>query len=259
MLKFSKMPYERPDIAEVKQRIQALVEAFSSAATYAEASEQFAAMDRLKRRLDSAATLAQIRHSIDTRDEFYDGEETFWNRTMPELQEYFDRWTRALCASPHRAKLAEEFGEVVFLNAELELKCFDVAIIPLLQEENELNEIVQLVGKDSLSAGDQLTLEIARMLREDFLQQNAFMDVDSYSSFDRQKRLMALILHYEDLCRAAVAKGVAPADLYAIPAREELGWAKYSEADKYAAAYEKLGADMEQQIEELIRKAGEEQ
>ena len=60
----------------------------------------------------------------------------------------------------------------------------------LLQEENELNEIVQLVGKDSLSAGDQLTLEVARMLREDFLQQNAFMDVDSYSSFDRQKKLL---------------------------------------------------------------------
>ena len=66
----------------------------------------------------------------------------------------------------------------------------------LLQEENELNEIVQLVGKDSLSAGDQLTLEVARMLREDFLQQNAFMDVDSYSSFDRQKKLLGLVLHY---------------------------------------------------------------
>ena len=62
----------------------------------------------------------------------------------------------------------------------------------LLQEENELNEIVQLVGKDSLSPKDQLTLEIARMLREDFLQQNAFMDVDSYSSFDRQMRLLSL-------------------------------------------------------------------
>ena len=59
----------------------------------------------------------------------------------------------------------------------------------LLQEESELNEIVQLVGKDSLSPNDQLTLEIARMLREDFLQQNAFMDVDSYTGFDRQERL----------------------------------------------------------------------
>ena len=129
----------------------------------------------------------------------------------------------------------------------------------ILQEENELNEIVQLVGKDSLSASDQLTLEVARMLREDFLQQNAFMDVDSYSSFDRQKMLLALILRYENLCRGAIARGAALVDLFTIPAREQLGWAKYTEADKYAAVYEQLGQDMEQEIEELIRKAGEDE
>ena len=129
----------------------------------------------------------------------------------------------------------------------------------LLQEENELNEIVQLVGKDSLSANDQLTLEIARMLREDFLQQNAFMDVDSYSSFDRQMQLLGLILHYESLCRGAVDKAVAPSALYAIPAREKLGWAKYAAAEEYAANYAAVRADMEREIAELIRKAGEEE
>ncbi|MGM9545160.1 MAG: V-type ATP synthase subunit A [Vescimonas sp.] len=129
----------------------------------------------------------------------------------------------------------------------------------LLQEENELNEIVQLVGKDSLSARDQLTLEIARMLREDFLQQNAFMDVDSYSSFDRQKRLMALILHYEDLCRDAIAKGVALEDLYTLPAREKLGWAKYASAEEYADNYQQVQTEMEREIAALIKKAGEDE
>ncbi len=129
----------------------------------------------------------------------------------------------------------------------------------LLQEENELNEIVQLVGKDSLSASDQLTLEIARMLREDFLQQNAFVDVDSYSSFDRQKQLLGLILHYENLCRGAIAKNVALQDLFTVPSRERLGWAKYTEADKYAQEYEEIGLDMDRDINELIRKAGEEE
>ena len=129
----------------------------------------------------------------------------------------------------------------------------------LLQEENELNEIVQLVGKDSLSPHDQLTLEIARMLREDFLQQNAFMDVDSYSSFDRQLQLLELILHYETLCRGAVDESVVTADLYAIPAREKLGWAKYAAAEEYAANYAAVRADMEREIAELIRKAGEEE
>ena len=129
----------------------------------------------------------------------------------------------------------------------------------LLQEENELNEIVQLVGKDSLSARDQLTLEIARMLREDFLQQNAFMDVDSYSSFDRQKRLMALILHYKDLCRDAIAKGVALEDLYTLPAREKLGWAKYASAEEYADNYQQVQTEMEREIAALIKKAGEDE
>ena len=127
----------------------------------------------------------------------------------------------------------------------------------LLQEENELNEIVQLVGKDSLSPKDQLTLEIARMLREDFLQQNAFMDVDAYSSFDRQMRLLALILHYEDLCRDAIDKGTALPALYAIPARERLGWAKYAAAEEYAANYEQVYAEMDSQIADLVKKAGE--
>lgn len=127
----------------------------------------------------------------------------------------------------------------------------------LLQEENELNEIVQLVGKDSLSPKDQLTLEIARMLREDFLQQNAFMDVDAYSSFDRQMRLLALILHYEDLCRDAIDKGTALPALYAIPARERLGWAKYAAAEEYTANYEQVYAEMDSQIADLVKKAGE--
>ena len=127
----------------------------------------------------------------------------------------------------------------------------------LLQEENELNEIVQLVGKDSLSPKDQLTLEIARMLREDFLQQNAFMDVDSYSSFDRQMRLLSLILHYEDLCRDAIGKGVALVSLFAIPARERLGWAKYAAAEEYAANYAKVSDEMDGEIADLVKKAGE--
>ena len=64
----------------------------------------------------------------------------------------------------------------------------------VLQQESSLNEIVQLVGKDSLSPADQLTLETARMIREDFLQQNSFVDIDSFSTYDRQEKLLAMIL-----------------------------------------------------------------
>ncbi len=126
----------------------------------------------------------------------------------------------------------------------------------LLQEENELNEIVQLVGKDSLSAADQLTLEVAKMVREDFLQQNAFMDVDSYSSHDRQMKLLALILDYERLAREAVGKGAELAPLLEIPAKERIGRAKFEEADQYDRAYADIAAEMEREIAAIAEKAG---
>ena len=87
----------------------------------------------------------------------------------------------------------------------------------VLQEEASLNEIVQLVGKDALSPADQLTLEVARMVREDFLQQNAFADVDSFSSYDRQEKLLAMVLRYDRLCREAISKGAPVAKLFAVP------------------------------------------
>ena len=128
----------------------------------------------------------------------------------------------------------------------------------LLQEEAGLNEIVQLVGKDALSPNDQLTLEVARMVREDFLQQNAFVDVDSFSSYDRQYRLLGLILKYEDLCRGAIGKGAVPAQLFDIPAREKLGRAKSVPEEEYRAAYEAIGQEMEQEIDAITEEGGPE-
>ena len=128
----------------------------------------------------------------------------------------------------------------------------------ILQEENELNEIVQLVGKDSLSPADQLTLETAKMVREDFLQQNAFMDVDSYSSHDRQMRLLGLIIDYDRLAREAVAKGARLTDLLEIPAKEQIGRAKSVDADSYVQAYADIAQAMAEQIDAAVEKAGAE-
>ena len=127
----------------------------------------------------------------------------------------------------------------------------------MLQSENELQEIVQLVGKDALSPGDQLTLEAAKMVREDFLQQNAFMDVDSYSDRSRQKQLLALILDFDRLAREAIAKGASLQALLDIPAKEEIGRAKYVEAHEYAREYNRIADEMARQIAEIVEKAGE--
>jgi V/A-type H+-transporting ATPase subunit A len=128
----------------------------------------------------------------------------------------------------------------------------------ILQNEASLNEIVQLVGKDALSPADQLTLETARMIREDFLQQNAFTDIDGYSSYDRQEKLLGMILSYDKLSRDAIAKGAKTAKLFAIPAREKIGRAKSVPADEYAAVYSQIASEMEQQIADIAAQGGEE-
>ncbi len=127
----------------------------------------------------------------------------------------------------------------------------------ILQQEASLNEIVQLVGKDALSPSDQLTLEVARMVREDFLQQNAFTDIDGYSSYDRQGKLLALILRYEVLCRDAIAKGADVMKLFDIPVREKIGRAKSVPADEYAKVYEEIGTEMEAQIADIAAQGGD--
>ena len=125
----------------------------------------------------------------------------------------------------------------------------------LLQKEAELQEIVKLVGQDALSPADNLTLESAKMIREDFLQQNAFLENDQYSSFDRQARLLELILRYKDLCDAAIERGADIWKLYAIAARAAIGRAKTVPADTYQDVYAKIVSDMEQQIEEVAKEA----
>ena len=129
----------------------------------------------------------------------------------------------------------------------------------LLQSEASLNEIVQLVGKDALSPGDQLTLEAARMIREDFLQQNAFVDVDGFSSYDRQEKLLAMILRYDELCRAAIEKGANAQKLFSIPAREKIGRAKSVEPDEYPAVYAEIVKEMEAEIAAIAEQGGEDQ
>jgi len=127
----------------------------------------------------------------------------------------------------------------------------------VLQEEESLNEIVQLVGKDSLSAKDQITLETAKVIREDFLQQNSFVDIDSYSEYDRQARMLALIRDYDAQCRTAAEKGGSLTELFEIPSREGIGRAKSVPAAEYKDVYAALQAQMEKEIAEIGEKGAD--
>ncbi|MCD7887768.1 MAG: V-type ATP synthase subunit A, partial [Clostridiales bacterium] len=124
----------------------------------------------------------------------------------------------------------------------------------ILQEEASLNEIVQLVGKDSLSDRDQMTLETAKMIREDFIQQNAFVDVDTFSTYRRQFLMLKMIKDYDAECRAALEKGANLYDLFSIEARNGIGRAKTVPEDEYEEVYAKIFADMEAQINEVAER-----
>jgi V/A-type H+/Na+-transporting ATPase subunit A len=143
----------------------------------------------------------------------------------------------------------ENLGKEYFLNRAKALL--------ILQEEATLNEIVQLVGKDSLSPEDQLTLETAKMIREDFLQQNAFVDVDSYSSYDRQARLMHLILRYDKLARGALSACTNIQELFKIPSRERIGRAKGVPQEEYVKVYQEIEKQMEIEIDAIFAEGGQ--
>ncbi len=130
--------------------------------------------------------------------------------------------------------------------------------LAILQEESTLNEMVQLVGRDGLSPADQLTLETAKIIREDFLMQNAFVDIDTYSTYDRQARMMQLVLDYDTLCRAVIAKNpeVNLNDLFGIEARNGLGRAKSVPEDQYVEVYKQLRVEMEEQINAIAEEGG---
>lgn len=130
-------------------------------------------------------------------------------------------------------------------------------MIALLDDEAKLQEIVQLVGMDALSSTDRLKLEVSRSIREDFLHQNAFDDIDTYSSVQKQYLLMMLIMQYYDNSLEAINKGVSINKIEQMPVREEIGRFKYIKEDEIKENYDKIIAQMKEQLQaEVAQKEG---
>lgn len=128
-------------------------------------------------------------------------------------------------------------------------------MMTLLQEESELEEIVKLVGMDALSAKDRLKMETARSIREDFLHQLAFHEVDTYTSLAKQLDMMRLILEYYDRCGSALDLGADIERLAALPVREGIGRFKYVKEENISAEYDKIIGELENQIAQSIKEA----
>jgi V/A-type H+-transporting ATPase subunit A len=121
----------------------------------------------------------------------------------------------------------------------------------LLQEEAELNEIVQLVGVDSLSYSDRLKLEATRSIREDYLHQNAFHDVDTFTSLEKQYKMLSLILKYYHKGLEALNEGADFKALTELPVRERIGRFKYTEEKNVNEVYEEIDKQLDSEIAAL--------
>ncbi len=126
----------------------------------------------------------------------------------------------------------------------------------LLKEEAELEEIVKLIGMDALSAIDRLKMETARSIREDFLHQLAFHEVDTYTSLDKQLCMMKLILEYYDLCLDALDKKASIEELVTLAVREKIGRFKYIKEESVKAEFESVMKALKDEVNSTVRGEG---
>mgnify|MGYP000961674412 CR=1 FL=1 len=153
-MKFKDMPYERISVESIKEEMKTLIQKLKEAKDFEEAEALFLENEKLQGHVFTMCNLALVRHSINTEDKFYDEEQNYWNNAYPQIQEFNQEWTKALLDSPFKDNFAKKYGNIMFLNAEIDLKTFSPEIIPMMQEENELT-----TAYEKLLAGAQIPFE----------------------------------------------------------------------------------------------------
>ena len=127
-------------------------------------------------------------------------------------------------------------------------------MMSLLQDESKLNEIVQMVGMDALSPADRLKMEAAKSIREDFLNQNSFDEVDTYSSLRKQYLMMRLVMSFYEKAKLALEKGANVENLIAMPSREPIGRFKYTPEDKIEDEFTRINDLLDGEVAEALKK-----
>lgn len=125
-------------------------------------------------------------------------------------------------------------------------------IMSILSDEASLKEMVQLVGEDALSAPDRLKMETARSIREDYLHQNAFHEIDTYTSLPKQYRMMDLILDFHEACNKALGQGADVKKLIVLPIREQIGRYKYTKEDDLDSEFKKVETEINAEVDKVI-------
>lgn len=162
-MKFSELEYKRPDVSDICERFGALTEKFRSAPDAATQIDLILEKEKLLSDFGTNATIASIRHSIDTRDVFYEEENNFFDENGPVLEEKAQEFMNAVLESKFRAELEQKFGTLLFKNMEIDKKTFSPEIIPLLQKENALTTEYQKLYATTTAEIDGKVLPITKL------------------------------------------------------------------------------------------------
>lgn len=127
-------------------------------------------------------------------------------------------------------------------------------MMALLQKESELQEIVQLVGADALPARERGTLEVARMIREDFLQQNAYHDIDSFCSLEKQYLMAKIVLQWYNFANELIEQGIGVENLEGMKIKAAIARMKYVPNEEFGAKYEEIMKDMKDEFEAVKKR-----
>jgi M3 family oligoendopeptidase len=167
-MKFSDMTYERPDVEALTEEAKKIISRVNEAKSASEQLQAHKDFTELTKNFNTMGTIAHIRNTMNTEDEFYNKEKDFFDENSPKIDNIRSEFYKAIVGSSFRPELEKELGELLFTNAELELKAFDPVIIPDLQEENKLSsEYTKLMSSAQLDFdGKKLNLSQLRLYME---------------------------------------------------------------------------------------------
>ena len=162
-MKFSEMTYTRPDVEALKERAAQVVKALETAGSARAQADIYLAFEEEFKVVETMGTLAYIRHTINTRDEFYAAEQDRLDEVMPQVEELSQNVSQTLLRSPYRAELETILGKLLFDNMEIAVRCFKPELMPLMAEENRLSSEYQKLYASAMVEFDGRTMPLPKL------------------------------------------------------------------------------------------------
>ena len=162
-MKFSEMPYVRPNLEEIKASFGRILERIEAAGSAQEQIDAYMDCERESKGINTACTLAHVRHTIDTKDEFYDKENDYVDEIGPAIQELNQKVNMALLGSKFRGELEEKLGKLLFTNLEISVRTMKPEIMDLMQEENKLQSEYQKLYASAMVEWEGQTLPLPKL------------------------------------------------------------------------------------------------